>query len=103
MTAVCLSMVMMAATTFTFTDSPDPQTQDGFTVTLAKGTGGTAPTAYDNGVRLYANNTITVTGEGITRIDIVCVKQGKKIMLPLRLTVVNWLPVVHPLRLTTLK
>jgi hypothetical protein len=78
MTAVCLSMVMMAATTFTFTDSPDPQSQDGFTVTLAKGTGSTAPAAYDNGVRLYASNTITVTGESITRIDIVCVKQGKK-------------------------
>ena len=76
--AIGLTMSLSAATIFNFSDSVDPQTVDGFTVTLSKGAGSTPPAVYDNGVRLYASNTITVAGEGITKIELTFAKQGKK-------------------------
>lgn len=78
---ICAAMCMSAATTFDFSDSVDPQTADGFTVTLAKGGGQTAPAATTNyqtqepEIRLYLGNTITVSGTTeMTSIQIVFAK-----------------------------
>ena len=59
---LCVAISMMAETTFTFTSNTDTtQTKDGITVVLAKGSGQTVP-AYSsyNGMKLYAQNTITI-------------------------------------------
>jgi len=59
---LCVAIGMMAETTFTFTSNTDTtQTKDGITVVLAKGSGQTVP-AYSsyNGMKLYAQNTITI-------------------------------------------
>ena len=59
---MCVAIKMIAATTFTFTSNTDTnQTKDGITVVLAKGSGQTVP-AYSsyNGMKLYAQNTITI-------------------------------------------
>lgn len=77
--AAAMSMSAMAATTFTFQDqAAESQTKDGFTVTLAKGTSNNAPVFNDNygEFRLYANNTITVSGADISRISMTFSKQG---------------------------
>lgn len=75
--AAALSLPALA-TTFTFTSAADvEQTSGDYTVTLSKGAGNTAP-AYYNEMRLYAQNTITVTGPDITRITLSCSKQGSK-------------------------
>lgn len=79
--AALLSISAMAATTFTFSNSVDSQTKDGFTVALAKGEGQSAPAVNTTNapeVRLYAKNTITITGTGITRVDLTFSKQGQK-------------------------
>lgn len=79
--AALMSFSAMAATEFTFSNSVDNQTKDGFTVALAKGGGQSAPavnTTNDPEVRLYAKNTITITGTGITRVDLTFSKQGQK-------------------------
>ena len=53
--------------------------QNGITVTFEKGSGGTAPTWYAAGLRLYANNTITISSESnITGITFNWEKQGSK-------------------------
>ncbi len=79
MAAALMTVSAMAATTFTFT-SPDSQTQDGITVSFAKGNGDTAPTWNESyaELRLYASNTITVSGADLSRIDITFSKQGSK-------------------------
>lgn len=74
---VAMTMVSLAhATTFTFNDTIS-QTKDGITVRFALGAGQSVP-AYNGGLRLYAKNTITVSGGTITSISIEFTKQGKK-------------------------
>lgn len=78
MLCAAVSTGLMAATSFTFDDTSSiSQNADGFSVTIAQAAGSTAPT-YNNGLRLYAKNTITVTGTGITSIQIAFTKQGSK-------------------------
>ena len=63
---------------FTLT-SANSVTVDGVTVTFAKGNGATAPTWYTAGLRLYAQNTVTITSESeITSIVFDWEKQGSK-------------------------
>ena len=71
------------ATTFLFEDQASVnQTIDGITVVLAQG-GNTSngPTylgnGYTNAMRLYNKNTITVTGDNLTNIQLLCSKTGK--------------------------
>lgn len=73
-------MAQAAATSFTFTSSSDvSQTKDGITVTLSKGAGSNDPFFSDGGeMRLYARNTITVTGASVTDISLTFAKQGTK-------------------------
>ena len=75
---ICAAMSMSAATVFNYSDSVEPQTADGFTARLDKGAGNNAPAAYDNNIRMYANNTITVVGTGITKVELTFTKQGSK-------------------------
>ena len=76
--------MMATGTVFTYSDKVSDQTKDGFTVKLAKGKGDNEPKATENyntkkwEVRLYAKNTITVSGKGITRVDLTFSKQGSK-------------------------
>ena len=59
--------------------SADAVTAEGVTVTFAKGDGSSIPAWYDNGLRLYANNTVTVTSEStITAITFNWEQQGSK-------------------------
>ena len=63
---------------FTLT-SANSVTVDGVTITFAKGSGSTAPTWYAAGLRLYAQNTVTITSESeITSIVFDWEKQGSK-------------------------
>ena len=76
--AAAVSLSAMA-TTFTFTSASDlTQTKNGITVAIAKGSGSSAPAYYDNGLRLYASNTITVSGDDLSSISITFLKQGSK-------------------------
>ena len=77
--ATCLSLgSLAAATSFSFTsDASISQTIDGYTVVLDQGAGTSYP-VYNNYMRLYAKNTITVTGDSIRTIQIVFTKQGSK-------------------------
>lgn len=76
--AVAVSISAMA-TTFTFTDEASvSQTADGITVSIQKASGNNAPAIYSGSLRLYANNTITVTGSDITSIKMTFTKQGSK-------------------------
>lgn len=43
-------------------------TSQGYTITIAKATGGTKPKYYSNGMRLYADNTLTISGKKMTKI-----------------------------------
>lgn len=66
--SAALLAVSMSATTFTFSAQSDTaQTKDGITVKLAKGTGQNNPAwvSSSSQLRLYANNTITITGDSI--------------------------------------
>lgn len=79
-TLLCCALfaAFASAQTFTFS-STDSQTIDGVTVTLDKASGASAPAYYEtNGLRLYANNTITVSGANLTSIQLSCAKQGSK-------------------------
>ena len=59
--------------------SADAVTVEGVTVTFAKGDGNNPPAWYSNGLRLYANNTVTVSSESaITAITFNWEKQGNK-------------------------
>lgn len=79
--ALGLSM-SLAATTFTFGSAEAVnQTIDGITVILAKANGNNPPAFITNSseMRLYAQNTITVTGEGLEDIQLVFAhNDGKK-------------------------
>lgn len=68
------------ATTFTFdSEGSVSQTIDGYSVAIEKGAGNNAPAYYPaNGLRLYASNTITVSGANISKISIAFSKQGQK-------------------------
>lgn len=79
-----LCCVAMGAMAQTFDCSTaDSRTIDGVTVSFGKGTGNVAPTVYDNGLRLYAGNTVTVSGSGLTTISLTFTKQGTKAYAPL--------------------
>ena len=66
------------ATDFTLSSAAEV-TNDGITVTFAKGEGSTAPAWYDNGLRLYVKNTVTITSTAnITEISFNWEKQGSK-------------------------
>ena len=66
------------ATDFTLS-SAAVVTQDGITVSFAKGSGSTAPTWYAAGLRLYASNKITISSSSnITGITFNWEKQGNK-------------------------
>ena len=77
MLAITLSSM---ATTFKFTSANAvSQTVDGITVTLSKASGNNDPFFSNSGeMRLYANNTITVSGTDITSISMTFTKQGSK-------------------------
>ena len=68
-----------SATTFNFTsEASASQTADGYKVVLDKGSGNNPPAYYTNGMRLYAKNTITVSGGEMTKISLTFAKQGTK-------------------------
>lgn len=68
----------MMAIDFTLSGAA-PVTKEGVTVTFSQGAGSNAPAWYDNGLRLYANNEVTVSGESnITGITFNWQKQGQK-------------------------
>lgn len=76
--AAMTALTSMAAT-FNFTSEADVnQTIDGITVTIAKGSGNNAPAFYDPSLRLYASNTITVSGADIKSVSLTFSKQGQK-------------------------
>lgn len=75
--ALVLLSMSIAAQTFTPTSEAD-MTQDGVTVSFAKGSGNNDPFWGNNGLRLYANNTITISGTTITSVQLVFTKQGTK-------------------------
>lgn len=59
--------------------SANEVTQNGITISFAKGSGGTAPAWYSAGLRLYASNTITISSSNtITGITFNWEKQGSK-------------------------
>jgi len=83
-TAVCCALSVAAETEFTFTAASDKsQTKDGFSISLAQGSnpsdGPKFTTIYLTGepeMRLYVGNTITVSGENLTNIQMVFAKSG---------------------------
>ena len=76
--AICFAL-SASATTFNFTsEGSASQTADGFKVVLDKGSGNNPPAYYTNGMRLYAKNTITVSGGNMTKISLTFAKQGSK-------------------------
>ena len=77
--AMAVSMSAMAAT-FTF-ESADAVNQsiEGYSLSIAKGSGNNDPWFSTSGeMRLYANNTITITGSGINKVELTFSKQGQK-------------------------
>lgn len=84
---MCAAVALGAhATTFTFTSDNDlTQTKDGITVKIEIGEGLSAPTYNTNNgeMRLYAQNTITVSGQEISKITMDFSKQGSKDYSPL--------------------
>lgn len=69
-----------ASTTTNFTlSSASTVSKEGVTVSFAKGSGSTAPTWYAAGLRLYINNTVTITcSQSITGVSFDWEKQGSK-------------------------
>ena len=73
-----------AETVFTCTSDGDKnQTKDGFTITLAQGSNTQNEPVYkpkteyyDAEMRLYLNNTITITGGTMTNVQLVCAKSS---------------------------
>ena len=82
--AATLFAASVSATTFTYSTSVASQTKDGITVTLSKAKGQAEPAAAENyntkakEIRLYASNTITISGTNISEVKITCAKQGNK-------------------------
>lgn len=76
--------VSAMATTFNFNSSESVnQTADGISVSISKGSGNNAPAYYSNGLRLYENNTITISGQNLSSISLSFAKQGSKAYAPL--------------------
>lgn len=79
---ICFTLIAYAKTVFTFESAADmSQTKDGISVVLSAGSGNapSATTIYLTGepeMRLYVNNTITVSGTGLTNIQMVFAKSG---------------------------
>ena len=80
---ICFAICTMAETEFTFTSSADlNQTKDGITMVIAKGSGNSNPTLttdYETQkpeMRLYLGNTITISGENLTNIQMVFAKSS---------------------------
>lgn len=65
------------ATTFTI-GSANSVTQDGITVSFSKGSGNNDPAVYNGCLRLYAKNTITISGSKLSNISLSFTKQGSK-------------------------
>ena len=81
--AFCFTASVMAETEFTFTTASDMnQTKDGISMVIAKGNGGTAPTVTTDyqtkepEMRVYNGNIITISGENLTNIQLVCAKSS---------------------------
>ena len=75
---MCAIAANVRAIDFTLT-SANEITKDGITITFDKGTGSAIPAWQDAGLRLYANNTITITAtEDITEIVFNWEQQGNK-------------------------
>ena len=81
--AVSMALSLYAETEFTFSTSEDMnQTKDNITLSIAQGNGQTAPTVttdYQTGkpeMRVYAGNTVTLTGTNLTNIQLVCAKSS---------------------------
>ena len=75
---LALSIGNAWGTDFTLS-SASSVTEDGITISFAKGSGSTAPTWYAAGLRLYASNTVTIScSSNITAITFNWEKQGKK-------------------------
>ena len=81
--ALCFAMSSMAETVFTFTSASDViQEKDDITIMLDKAGGSNSPyydayAAKGPEVRVYAKNTITVEGAGLTNIQIVFAKPDR--------------------------
>lgn len=75
-----LAAVSSWATTFTFTSSSSvSQTKDGITISLSKASGNNDPFfSSSEEMRLYAKNTITVSGANLISISLTFAKQGSK-------------------------
>jgi hypothetical protein len=81
--SLCIALSVYAETEFTFTSSEDlNQTKDGISLVIAKGSGSNAPlltTDYETHkpeMRLYLGNTITISGENLTNIQMVFAKSS---------------------------
>lgn len=72
-----VAMGMSATTTFKF-ETEAKQTKDGFTVEVAQANGQNPPKIYNDTLRLYAQNTITIKGSKITSLKITFAKQGTR-------------------------
>ena len=76
--AMCAVAANVRAIDFTLT-SADQITKDGVTITFDQSNGSSAPAWFDNGLRLYANNTITITAtEDISEVVFNWEVQGSK-------------------------
>lgn len=81
---ICFALCAGAETVFEFTSEASmQQTKDGFTVTLAQGANAqNAPVFkpkteyYEAEMRLYLDNTITLTGGTMTNVQLVCAKSA---------------------------
>ena len=88
-----LFSLMSLATDFKIT-SIETVTKDGITIAFDKASGQSAPAWYDEGLRLYANNTVTISAETeITSITFNWEKRGSKPFAPLTADVGNY---THP-------
>lgn len=87
--------VVKADETANFTlSSADSVTVDGVTASFAKGDGSSTPAWYDNGLRLYVSNTITISSEStITGVTFNWEKQGSKTFNTVTANVGNY---THP-------
>lgn len=81
--AVCVAMSVWGETVFTFAAAGDmSQTQDGISLSIAKGNGQNEPKAttdYETSqfeMRLYTGNTITLSGNELKDIQLVCAKSS---------------------------
>lgn len=81
--ALCCTISALAETEFTFSTNADMnQTKDGISLVIAVGTSQNTPTVTSDyetklpEMRLYAGNTITLSGTKLTNIQLVCAKSS---------------------------